>query len=182
MKKLLLAICLLSSVTSRSQEVMGIKVDGLRTDVVNKFKAKGFKVTGTPSEKAVTMEGVVNGNKYEVVVVNTPTTKKVWKIALYLSKQTDWYDIKATYEKYYNMLVEKYGQPNSFYTGFSSPYYEGDGYEMSAVGLGKCNYTAFWDFVYIEISEFKQVYLSYENAVNVELNKIENKNIDNKNF
>jgi len=182
MKKLLLAICLLSSVTSRSQEVMGIKVDGLRTEVINKFKAKGFKVTGTPSVKAVTMEGTANGNKYEVVIVNTPTTKKVWKIGLYLSKQDDWYDIKATYEKFYNMLVEKYGEPNSSYTGFSSPYYEGDGYEMSAVGLNKCNYSAFWDFVYIEISQFKQVYLSYENAVNSELNTVENKNIDNKNF
>lgn len=182
MKKLLLAICLLSSVTSRSQEVMGIKVDGLRTEVINKFKAKGFKIIGTPDLKALTMEGVISGQKYEVIIVNTPTSKKVWKIAVYLPKQTDWYDIKSTYTKFYNMLVEKYGEPNSSYTGFSSPYYEGDGYEMTGVGVGKCNYSAFWDFVYIEISQFKQVSLSYENAINSELNILENKNIDNKNF
>jgi len=182
MKKLLLAICLFASVTSRSQEVMGIKVDGLRSEVIEKFKAKGFKIVGTPDLKGLTMEGVVSGQKYEVIIVNTPTSKKVWKIAVYLPKQTNWYDLKNTYEKFYNTLVQKYGEPKSSYTGFSSPYYEGDGYEITGVGADKCNYSAFWDIVYIEISKYKQVCIAYENAVNSELNSTETEKINSTNF
>jgi hypothetical protein len=37
------------------------------------------------------------------------------------------------------LLRSKYGKGES-YEDFESPYYEGDGYEMTAVRIGKCNY------------------------------------------
>jgi hypothetical protein len=183
MKKLsfFLAMCLLS-ICTYSQSVFGIQVDGNKTEVVNKFKAKGFKVSTTPSETATSLSGSVDGVKYDVVVCNTPITKKVWKIAVYLPEQTNWYDLKNSYEKFYDLLVKKYGEPISSYTSFSSPYEEGDGYEMTAVAVEKCNYSAFWNEVWMTISKFKQVAINYENTVNSELFSAEKEKLNTKNF
>ena len=183
MKKLSisLAICLLSIVTY-SQSVFGVEVSGLKTDVVNKFKAKGFKIPITPSLTVTTLQGTIDGTKYDVLVCNTPITKKVWKIIVYLPKQENWYDLKNTYTKFYDLFVKKYGEPSSSYASFSSPYEEGDGYEMTAVAVEKCNYAAYWELVYIEISQFKSVALSYENPTNAELMTAEKEKLNNKNF
>lgn len=183
MKKvsMFLAICLLSIVTY-SQSVFGVEVSGYKTDVVNKFKSKGFKIVITPSLTVTTLRGVVDGNKYDVLVCSTPITKKVWKIAVYLPEQTNWYDLKSSYEKFYELFVNKYGEPRSSYSSFASPYVEGDGYEMTAVAVDKCNYSAFWESVYISISKFKQLEINYENPTNAELMTSEREKLNNKNF
>jgi hypothetical protein len=183
MKKLsmFLAICLLSIVTY-SQSVFGVEVDGNKTDVVNKFKAKGFKISITPSETVTSMQGSIDGTKYDVLVCNTPITKKVWKIAVYLPEQSNWYDLKNTYQKFYDLFVKKYGEPYASYSLFTSPYEEGDGYEMTAVAVEKCNYNAFWNEVWITISKFKQIQLNYENVTNSELFSAEKEKLNTKNF
>ena len=98
MKKLsiLLAVSLLT-ISTYSQSVFGVKVDGNKTEVVNKFKAKGFKIPITPSATVTSLQGYVDGVKYDVLVCSTPITKKVWKIAVYLPEQNSWYDLKNTY-------------------------------------------------------------------------------------
>jgi hypothetical protein len=183
MKKLsmFLAICLLSIVTY-SQSVFGVEVDGNKTDVVNKFKAKGFKITITPSATATSLNGYIDGVKYDVVVCNTPITKKVWKIAVYLPEENNWYNLKNTYQKFYDLFLKKYGEPSSSYSSFSYPYEEGDGYEMTAVAVEKCTYSAFWNEVWINISKFKQVELNYENPINSELFSAEKEKLNTKNF
>lgn len=165
-----------------SQEFLGIKVDGPKQEVVNKFIAKGFRVKTIKggSENVTSMEGNYAGTNYEINIVNTPTSKKVWKIAVYLPEQSNWYSLKSSYEKYLETLTEKYGQPTKSYGFFSSPYYEGDGFEMTALAIEKCNYAAYWlDIIMsIEISKYKQIKISYENAVNSELDDQEREKIN----
>ena len=183
MKKLsiVFAICLMS-IASYAQSVFGVQVDGYKKDVVNKFKAKGFKIPITPSSTVTSLRGIVDGVTYEVLVCNTPISKKVWKIIVYLPKQDNWYDLKLTYTKFYDFFLKKYGEPNSSYSSFSSPYEEGDGYEMTAVAEEKCNYTAFWDLVYMSISKYNQIEINYENPTNAELFTNENEKLKFKNF
>jgi len=183
MKKIsiILAICLLS-IASYSQSVFGVQVDGSKTEVINKFKAKGFKIPITPSLTVTTLRGSIDGVKYDVLVCNTPITKKVWKIVVYLPEQNNWYDLKSTYEKFYDLFVKKYGEPLASYSSFTSPYEEGDGYEMTAVSVEKCNYSAFWNEVWMNISKFKQIELNYENVTNAELFTAEKEKLNTKNF
>jgi hypothetical protein len=183
MKKLsiLLAVSLLT-ISTYSQSVFGVKVDGNKTDVVNKFKTKGFKISITPSATVTSLQGYVDGVKYDVLVCSTPITKKVWKIAVYLPEQNNWYDLKNTYEKFYDLFVKKYGEPYASYTSFVNPYEEGDGYEMTAVSVEKCNYSAFWNEVWMNISKFKQIELNYENVTNAELFTAEKEKLNTKNF
>jgi hypothetical protein len=183
MKKLsiLLSMCILT-ISTYSQSVFGIKVDGNKTDVVNKFKLKGFKIPITPSATVTSLQGYVDGVKYDVLVCNTPITKKVWKIMVYLPEQNNWYDLKNTYEKFYDLFVKKYGEPYASYNSFSTPYEEGDGYEMTAVAVEKCNYSAFWNEVWMTVSKFKQIELNYENVTNSEIFTAEKEKLNTKNF
>ena len=42
------------------------------------------------------------------------------------------------------LFTKKYGEPKDHFEFFSSPYYEGDGYELQALRKEKCNYISFW--------------------------------------
>jgi len=179
MKKTIILLALvITSISLYSQEFMGIKIDGNKDVLVAKYKAKGFKISVPPSENAVTMEGIVDGNKVEILIVSTPITHKVWQMQVYLEKDYTWSNIEKRYEKYLAILTEKYGNPTDSFNFFIQPYYEGDGYEMSAIKNNKVVYSTFWDYVNLSISEWQQVCIKYENHVNADLYQEEKKIID----
>lgn len=183
MKKVLLFTLLLLSINLYAQEFMGIKVDGTKEQLISKFTEKGFKVISNQKGSLVVDGGTIGSTPIEVVILFTPKTKVAWKFAVFLPKQTDWYTIKAEYQKYKDLFISKYGEPESDYHFFSTPYYEGDGYEMSAVGLEKCTYSCFWkDYYAIEISKYKQVKITYENPTNTLLNRKEKTEIESNSF
>lgn len=164
-------------------EFMGIEVDGSRADITSQFKSKGFIVSREKAdENSIKFTGKINGMQIEVFAAFTTTSNKCWALMVYLPEQTNWYDIKRQYNEYLQILIDKYGKPNSSYDFFSSPYYEGDGYEMSALALGKCTYAAFWEKQYIQISKFKQVKIQYENPENSALDDKEKEKNNKKVF
>lgn len=164
--KLTMLFCSLNMLVAYSQEFLGIKVDGNKQLIQKKFTEKGYKYVSY-SNDILTLKGKAGSNNIELHIVFTPKTKIAWKFVVYLPEQYNWFDIKKQYLEYLEMLTSKYGEPKSTYDFFSDPYYEGDGFEMSAVKLDKCNYAAYWEEKYsIEISKFSQVRISYENPVN----------------
>lgn len=178
-----LIISVSSIAQSATPEFMGIDVDGSRSEVTSKFKSKGFTVARERAdENSIKFTGKVNGMQMEVFAAFTPVSNKCWGFMIYLPEQTSWYEIKKQYNDYLDLLTDKYGTPNSKYDFFSSPYYEGDGYEMSALTLGKCSYAAFWDKYSIQISKFKQVKIQYENPVNSALADKEEEKVKKKVF
>jgi hypothetical protein len=185
MKKtiLLFISCVIISF-SYGQEFLGIKVGGKKQVVIDAFKSKGFKVSPSSNinkDDVIRLYGNTGGKNLEVAVVCTPKSKIVWKFSVYLPEQTSWYSLKSDYEGYLNLLKNKYGEPESEYSFFSSPYEDGDGYEMTAVGNEKCTYSAYWSSqigISIKISKFKQINISYENAVNSALDDKERAELD----
>lgn len=184
-KQYIILLLVLSTNLTFGQEFLGIKVDGKMSEVVEKFKLKGLKVTDGTTPNIKIMEGFVGDRNLEVYIKCTPITKTVWAFNVYLPKQIMWSSLKSEYEEYLDLLSKKYGEPEKTYNFFSSPYKEGDGDEMTAVGRDKCVYTAFWSEstgLYISISEFKQVVINYENMKNSELNKKEKDEVKDKIF
>jgi hypothetical protein len=188
MKKLLmvLTITLISSV-SFGQEFMGIKVGGKLNEVVEKLKQKGFKIIPNESiaPNIVRMEGLAGRNYVDMTILSSPISKTVWKFAVYLPEQDNWFDIKWQYNEYLNLLTKKYGEPDKKYEFFFSPYFDGDGYEMTAITMDKCFYKAYWSDkigVYMKISKFKQVVINYENTINSEIDTKENSQLNSKVF
>ena len=177
MKKIIIFISIVALLTTNTniygQEFLGIKVDGKLSEVVAKFKLKGFKVT-SPDDLSPILVGKAGVSNVEVIILSSPISKTVFKIAVYLPKQNDWESIKSEYEDYLETLTAKYGTPTSSYNFFSSPYKEGEGDEMNAITMEKCNYAAFWENISIQISEYKQVRIAYENAKNIVIRDAEN--------
>lgn len=73
----------------------------------------------------------------------------------------------AKYGDVRSSLVSKYGSPDGDYRTFTTPYYEGDGYEGQAIKMGKAKISAYWtewegESLGIEITKALTVSLSYE--------------------
>lgn len=179
---LLLAIALLISPLCHSQEFYGIPIDGNVSTFMAKLKAKNFTFRKYVETTAI-MDGKVGTQSVEVFIFSTPTTKKVYRISVYFPKKTAWYSLKANYVDLVRSLTEKYGESERTLESFDTPYYEGDGYEMSAVELDKANYASLWNLpnltLFIEITKFKQVRITYENVKNNDLNKSEETRVNN---
>lgn len=183
MKKsiILLLFVVLGFISSFAQEhisFMGIPVDGPASAFVTKLKAKGFTLDKS-DDKAYLMSGSFTGKDVELFVFFSPKTKVACKVVVYYPKRTSWYSIKGEYNNLKESYEKKYHLRNSF-SFFSDPYYEGDGYEMQAVRNEKCNYISFFDApgggIVVEISEFEQVKVAYEDDANMEKSRKEREN------
>lgn len=201
MKTLFVALSVLVSFNSVAQlknnsenftiEFLGIKIDGPIEECYQKYVTKGFKLV-SKEDNYYKLKGIVKNQTVELYLVGTPISKKVCKLAVYFPEQSSWYSIKSDYKDIKSTITEKYGKPTDDYSFFSSPYYEGDGYEETAVKVEKCHYAAIWNEPYgpntsgynilVQISKWMQVSLQYENAKNMDIKDKEDKQLDNKNF
>jgi len=170
MKQLILIISFFISVSAKSQQFNGVNISGDLPTAINSFKEKGY-TTSKFITNGVIMNGKVGNTEIELFLLTTPKSKKLYKATVYLPTKETWYAIKQNYLDYLEVLTTKYGTPHQSYDFFSKPYFEGDGYEMSALKLEKCTYSAFWlnvdnTSIVIQISKYNQVMISYQNDAN----------------
>ena len=180
--KFLILLFFLGTTTLWGQEFLGVKVDGKKDATIAIFKSKGFILSSDKGNVAV-LNGSAGGKKVDLFISYTPISKLVWQFKIFLPEKTSWYSLKAEYQEYLDLLTEKYGEPKDKFNFFSSPYEEGDGYELQAVELEKCSYSAFWEKYYsVSITKWKQVKIAYENEVNSALDDKETKQINKNAF
>ena len=173
MKKVAMAIvAVLMIANSYAQDFMGVKVDGTVSDVVRNMSAKGFTVV-KKEPTYLSMKGKVGTENVEFIAVFTPVSKLCWKFAIYFDEENSWYSLKNKYNEMLTMMTTKYGTPKNEFSFFVKPYYEGDGYELTAIAIEKAYYSAYWNNISVEISKYKQVSISYENPDNVAKKKQE---------
>ncbi len=186
MKQLILIISLFISVSVFSQQFDGVNISGDLPSAISQYKAKGYTLS-KPITNGAILKGKIGNTEIELYLFTTPKSKKVYKATIYLPIRETWYSIKQNYIDYLQVLTNKYGSPQQSYDFFSKPYFEGDGYEMSALGLEKCTFSAYWlnidnTSIVIEISKFKQVKISYENNVNQKIASAERDEVNNVSF
>ena len=174
------------SLASYSQKFDGVSISGDLPTAISSYRAKGYTLVKLIDRGAI-MRGAINSKDIELYLFTTPKSKKVFKAVVYFDKQTNWYTIKAEYERYFDVLEGIYGQADSQYDFFTKPYFEGDGYEMSALGLEKVTFAAYWlnkanTTVSIEISKFSQVSITYENDLLMAQSKKESESINLNSF
>lgn len=188
MKRLyvLFLVTVIFSSLSNAQSFDGVRIDGSLSSKIQQYRAKGYVLNEMLPNGAI-MKGKVAGNTVELFILTTPKTKVVYKMIVYLPVHTNWPDIKSEYAKFVDMFTEKHGEPDSEFDFFRSPYYEGDGYEMSAITLDKVVCSAFWinrnNLTFsVSISKYKQVEITYENDKNMEIAKREASEINLQSF
>jgi hypothetical protein len=188
MKKTVIAICLslVTLFSAQSQVFNGVKIDGKVDSVINQFKAKGYVLTPTPGgtlDNIKTMKGMLSGQVVELVIASTPKTKLACKVVVYFPEEKSWYSLKSNYNKYVELLTQKYGSPSDNFETWRKPYYEGDGYEIQALENEKVIYRTLWRRInnlnlMLEISKYKQLRFDYENVINIDLAMVEKNEVD----
>ena len=184
MKKIIIALSLFIlcavSFAQNHASILGVEFSEPKT-MVQQLKNKGFS-TVIERENAIGMTGrfcgVDNCNLY---LLTTEKTKKVWKAAVFFPHQDSWSGLKSRYNELKSSLTNKYGVPENDFHFFSGYYEDGDGHEIMALTLGKCNYCAFYhtENALIEISIESVdvlsgvVAISYEDPINVKIMKEE---------
>ena len=173
---------------SFAQTFNGVKIGGTIAQMKFKLEQKGFK-TDEIKNNVLWMVGKMAGRNVMLGVVGSPKTKTVWKVLVILTDDKSWYDLKSEYFNTKDILTKKYGEPKDCYAFFSSPYYEGDGYEKQAVENDKCTYSCFYGQVEegkldlsVSISESFHVTIHYENVELSKLKKIETEQLEQSAF
>lgn len=186
-KNLFIILFVLFSNFVSAQYFDGVKIEGDLVTAVNKFKAKGYTLVKYLDFGGAVLEGKILNQKVEVYLVTTPKTKQLFRATIYLPKETDWYELKTEFNRYYQVLRDKYGIEDNKFDFFKKPYYEGDGYEMSAVLNEKVVFAAYWlnkdnCNIGVQISKYQQIEINYENVKWIEIAGRERDDINNVKF
>lgn len=184
MKKLsLLVAMVIFALTSNAQTLLGIPFNGDAKVFVNKLvKEKGFVLdkSNVDGSNTYILSGKILGYQCEVIVLGTSKTNQVCKMVAYTPNATTFSDLTSTFNSIYTLLEAKYGKNDrECIDYFTTPYERGDGYEISAIKLGK--YIRMCMFgenepnlsAYEIIEKYAQVKLVWENKENMQLLKKE---------
>lgn len=190
MKSILLILTLIINLQLFGQNFNGIQLGKSLQQTELELKQKGFTFSNEITPTIRTYNGKIGETPTKVSIVLTPTSKIVWKIQVEVDQSYSWYSSKSSFSKYRDILIEKYGTPKDEYTFFSKPYYEGDGYEMSAIRNDKCVYFNSWEneegYIVLELRSYKYdvvvTTISYENKKASNIKQEETKTINSKTF
>lgn len=117
-----------------------------------------------------------------IAVIGTPKTHIVCSVMVFMQEHHIWSSIKSQYEELKNQLSRKYGNPVS-YEYFSDPYFEGDGYELTALGCDHCTYLSMFETtngkISVSMSSGAKVMIVYQDKTNCEIRDKETNSIAN---
>lgn len=182
---ILFLLSFLLSATSFAQDTghltfKGHPIDGTITSFGQALLKDGFTYdAGSSNDSYKTYNGTFMGIESDVTVYYSPSNL-VYKVVAF-QEYSSWYTLVASYDKAVESFTKKYSKPNDQYRFFSSPYYEGDGYEMSALRQDKCHFSTFWftdeGSIAIMLMHYYgnvgAVVISYEDKINLEKTKTE---------
>lgn len=185
MKKIALIVMLIATWHVSAQTFNGVAIDGPIKDCVAKFQSKGYQLTRY-YESGAQMKGTLDSREVELHLVKTPKSGLVWKVAVYFPERMSWEGIQEDFNRYVNILKEKYGPSTNAYSFAKKPYEIGDGYELTALKSDKLTLMAYWEtsdmIIMVEASKWAQVAIHYENSKNVELKNKEQSEINSTKF
>lgn len=154
---------------------MGMPIAGSDELFVQHLIDKGFVKTGT-FESTTSLYGKFANEIVELTVLASPRTKTVCKVIVYFPVKSSWSELKDDYFNKKRLYRSKYLMDKDF-EFFSGDYEDGDGYEMRAVTNEKCNYCTFFNepggHITVEICPKKQVKVTYEDSINIQVAKQE---------
>ena len=178
MRLLFLFLSLILSVSvSYGQHIkfMGTEVTGFFESFKDSLTLKGFTHVGS-FETLHKFYGKFANEFVTLNVMASPKTNTVFKVIVYFPERDDWRNLKKDYFAKKEMYKTKYPLDKDF-EFFSSPYEDGDGYELRAVAKGKCNYVSFYlalgGHITVEITKSSQIKVVYEDRENIKLGQQE---------
>ena len=173
---LILSLIVLSASAQEHLKVKGIPIDGPSSSFIAKLKAAGLKTNVRFSEALG--RPILDGDfanlsdcTYSFLETKDGT---VCKVIIMSDHITGWYSCKSKYEDLKELLRTKY-KVDGIYELFRSPYYEGDGYELSAISQEKAMWKTYFSCdeghisISIDASNTSEGYITvvYEDEINM---------------
>jgi len=160
----------------------GIEINGNVNTFGKLLEKDGFKLISSKGNRLDYSGDFASYANCEIIILGSNKTSTIWKVVVFFPDKSTWSETKSLYKELKEQFSFKYGIGESF-EFFKDPYKEGDGYELQAISLDKGNYSTFWKVQHgslmVSISSSGQVYISYEDQVNSDLDTIEKKSIMN---
>lgn len=161
----------LNNFSSNHIKFMGIEVNKSTRTFKDSLYTRGFKPIKT-DKKTYSFYGKFANEIVTVEIIPMPKSQNICKIIVLFPKKHTWSQLRADYFDKKKLYLEKY-RLDSDYEFFSSPYEEGDGYELRAVFNEKCKYISFFKVegghISIEIDKGSQIKITYEDEENINL-------------
>ena len=123
----------------------GLSLSGSLDDFVGNLVSQGYVLKDSQPLGAILKGSFASETDCSIGVLTTKRTHQVYCVAVSFEPKTSWSSLKSQYREYKSMLSLKYGEPSKQIERFYSPYYEGDGYELQALRMDKCNFTSFFE-------------------------------------
>ena len=176
MKKLLFLISFIITLNAMAQNehftFRGMPIDGPCTDFSKELTKMGYI---SPTSNTAYLEGKFIGKSCNLIILESEYTKKIYAIAINFYPVSNWDSLKNDFDEIVDMYNEKYGEPVKKIMSFSSPYNEGDGYEMLAIRKDKCCYFVNWETdngeIFISISKDCYISIFYTDKKNAKLHR-----------
>lgn len=158
-----------------------IEINGTVNEICTELTRLGYSAPIPLEGGSVVVQGDFAGvTNCDLLIVRSKYEDFVWKIVVIMPENNNWYSLKSEYDRFKVMFTKKYGRPDS-YEYFTEPYEEGDGYEHTALSVGKCSYISFFTLplgtISLRISENGAVSIGYEDKLNAERNSNDLDNI-----
>lgn len=160
-----LALCVQClSVGAQGYSFADIPWESSATAVTAMLGAKGFKPGGADKDGDIRFEGELIG--YKAMGLAMFVEGRLGKVTLILVTPDN--KAREVYRDLRETLVQKYGAPTRTFETFRRPYYLGDGFEETAIKVGKASFATFWapegteGGLSIEITERLNIRVTYE--------------------
>ncbi len=148
-----------------------IPITGTVEEFGERLKELGYTPTGIPTQ----YKGKFIGEDCILSVSSSEYTGLVYYVAVQFETTNSWISLKSNYSAIQELCTSKYGKPLLSLRSFDSPYYEGDGYEISAIKLGKCTYADIWEVdngkIRMGIPQNCSIILFYADKINEDLHE-----------
>ncbi len=181
MKKLLLfVLCMCVTVAAFAQDeaafaqaehmtFKGIPMDCDISTFVSRMEAKGYTLEYPCDEYALMSGRFATKDECKIYIYCTEDSKLVYQVIVSFPEYSRWDTLRDEYYLFKEAYTEKYGEPES-QEYFLSPYYEGDGHEMSAVESDYCRYSSFYETpsgkIVLWIGSGENVLVAYRDHIN----------------
>lgn len=175
MKRILFILTLILAVSNMQAtehiKFMGIDVSGDYESFKDSLLTRGFRYMSS-FETLHKFYGKFANEIVTLQVLASPKSKTVCKVIVYFPERDNWRELKKDYFAKKEMYKSKYPMDRD-YEFFSSPYEDGDGYEMRAVARDKCRYISFFlamgGHIAIEIDKTAKLKIVYEDRENIKV-------------
>lgn len=160
----------------------GIPVMGTVSDFCNKLSSEGFSIVKFYEDgTAAAMSGSFAEKSSTIYIIGTKQSHYVMGIIVDFDEvYNKWQTIKNAYNSLVSQYITKYGTPYNVEESFDYPYEEGDGHEMTALKLNKCNYLTTFKIdngnIIIKLTEDASIEIIYRDSENTTLGEIEKDN------